>query len=60
MGALSQAVRSGKALYVGIYSYNSIRAKEAYKILKDMGVPLLIYQPSYSMLNHWIESDDLL
>ena len=60
MGALSQAVRSGKALYVGISSYNSIRTKEAYKILKDMGVPLLIYQPSYSMLNRWIESDHLL
>jgi len=60
MGALSQAVRSGKALYVGISSYNSIRTIEAYKILKDMGVPLLIHQPSYSMLNRWIESDDLL
>ena len=60
MGALSQAVKSGKALYVGISSYNSIRTIEAYTILKDMGVPLLIHQPSYSMLNRWIESDDLL
>ena len=40
--------------------YNSLRTKEAYKILKGMGVPLLIHQPSYSMLNRWIESDDLL
>ena len=60
MGALSQAVKSGKALYVGISSYNSKRTIEAYKILKDMGVPLLIHQPSYSLLNRWIESDDLL
>lgn len=60
MGALAQAVASGKALYVGISSYNSRRSREAAAILADMGVPLLIHQPSYSMLNRWIESDGLL
>src|SRR6202451_1582812 len=55
MGALVSAVRQGKALYVGISSYSPERTREAAKILKSMGVPLLIHQPSYSMLNRWIE-----
>jgi L-glyceraldehyde 3-phosphate reductase len=55
MGALAQAVRRGKALYVGISSYSPERTREAAKILKAMGVPLLIHQPSYSMLNRWVE-----
>ncbi len=55
MGALVSAVHQGKALYVGISSYNPDRTREAAKILKSMGVPLLIHQPSYSMLNRWIE-----
>jgi L-glyceraldehyde 3-phosphate reductase len=55
MGALAQAVRQGKALYVGISSYGPERTREAAKILKSMGVPLLIHQPSYSMLNRWVE-----
>lgn len=59
MGALAQAVRQGKALYVGISSYSPERTREAAKILQGEGVPLLIHQPSYSMLNRWIE-DDLL
>lgn len=59
MGALVQAVRQGKALYVGISSYSPERTREAAKILQSEGVPLLIHQPSYSMLNRWIE-DGLL
>ena len=55
MGALATAVHQGKALYVGISSYSPERTREAAKILKQMGVPLLIHQPSYSMLNRWIE-----
>jgi L-glyceraldehyde 3-phosphate reductase len=55
MGALVSAVHQGKALYVGISSYQPDRARQAAKILKSMGVPLLIHQPSYSMLNRWIE-----
>jgi L-glyceraldehyde 3-phosphate reductase len=55
MGALVQAVHQGKALYVGISSYSPERAREAAAILKSMGVPLLIHQPSYSMLNRWVE-----
>ena len=55
MGALVSAVHAGKALYVGISSYSPERTREAAKILKSMGVPLLIHQPSYSMLNRWIE-----
>jgi L-glyceraldehyde 3-phosphate reductase len=55
MGALDTAVRQGKALYVGISSYSAERTKEAAKILRDLGTPLLIHQPSYSMLNRWIE-----
>ncbi|HTR12963.1 MAG TPA: L-glyceraldehyde 3-phosphate reductase [Roseiarcus sp.] len=60
MGALESAVRQGKALYVGISSYNSRRAKEAAAILKELGARCLIHQPSYSMLNRWIEEDKLL
>lgn len=60
MGALDQAVRSGKALYAGISSYNSKRTKQAAKILRDLGTPCIIHQPSYSMINRWIEDDDLL
>jgi L-glyceraldehyde 3-phosphate reductase len=59
MGALDTAVRQGKALYVGISSYSAQKTKEAHEILRDLGTPLLIHQPSYSMLNRWIE-DDLL
>jgi L-glyceraldehyde 3-phosphate reductase len=55
MGALVTAVHQGKALYVGISSYSPERTREAAKILKQMAVPLLIHQPSYSMLNRWIE-----
>src|ERR1022692_4375222 len=57
MGALAQAVRQGKALYVGISSYSPERTREAAKILKSEGVPLLIHQPSYSMLNRWVEKE---
>jgi L-glyceraldehyde 3-phosphate reductase len=59
-GALDQAVRSGKALYVGISSYNSQRTREAADILRQLGTPCLIHQPSYSMLNRWVEEDGLL
>jgi L-glyceraldehyde 3-phosphate reductase len=55
MGALDTAVRQGKALYVGISSYSPAKTEEAHTILRDMGTPLLIHQPSYSMLNRWIE-----
>jgi len=55
MGALVQAVRQGKALYVGISSYSPERTREAAEILKGEGVSLLIHQPSYSMLNRWVE-----
>lgn len=55
MGALHHAVQSGKALYAGISSYSPERTREAAAILKDMGTPLLIHQPSYSMFNRWIE-----
>ncbi len=57
MGALVQAVRQGKALYVGISSYGPERTREAAEILKSEGVPLLIHQPSYSMLNRWVEKE---
>ena len=60
MGALDTAVRSGRALYVGISSYNSERTRRAAAILSDLGTPLLISQPSYSMINRWIEDDRLL
>ena len=57
MGALDSAVRQGKALYVGISSYSGARTEEAAAILRDLGTPLLIQQPSYSMLNRWVEED---
>jgi L-glyceraldehyde 3-phosphate reductase len=60
MGALDHAVRQGKALYAGISSYNSRRTKEATAILTRLGTPCLIHQPSYSMINRWIEDDRLL
>ena len=59
MQALDQIVRSGKALYVGISNYNREQTKEAYRILKELGTPFIIHQPSYSMLNRWIEEDGL-
>lgn len=59
MGALDQIVRSGKALYAGISSYNSERTREAVAILNDLGTPCLIHQPSYNMLNRWVERDGL-
>ena len=55
MGALDTAVRQGKALYVGISSYSAKRTREAVAILRALGTPLLIHQPSYSMLNRWVE-----
>src|SRR4029453_18475820 len=60
MGALDHAVKSGKALYVGISSYNSQRSREAAAILREMGTPFIIHQPSYSMINRWVEDDGLL
>ncbi|MCX5410398.1 L-glyceraldehyde 3-phosphate reductase [Streptomyces sp. NBC_00059] len=60
MGALASAVSQGKALYAGVSSYNAVQTAEAARILKEMGVPALIHQPSYSMVNRWIESDGLL
>jgi len=57
MGALDAAVRQGKALYVGISSYSAQRTREAAAILRGLGTPLLIHQPSYSMLNRWIEAE---
>jgi L-glyceraldehyde 3-phosphate reductase len=59
MGALDTAVRQGKALYAGISSYSAPRTRDAAAILRDLGTPLLIHQPSYSLLNRWIE-DGLL
>jgi L-glyceraldehyde 3-phosphate reductase len=60
MSALATAVAQGKALYAGISSYSSARTVEAARLLADRGVPLLIHQPSYSMVNRWIEDDHLL
>jgi L-glyceraldehyde 3-phosphate reductase len=60
MGALASAVQQGKALYVGISSYSSDRTREAARLLAEHKVPLLIHQPSYSMLNRWTEGDHLL
>lgn len=57
MGALAHAVRSGKALYAGISNYPAERTRQAADYLADMGVPLLIHQPSYSMLNRWVEPE---
>ncbi|WP_129663288.1 L-glyceraldehyde 3-phosphate reductase [Phytoactinopolyspora endophytica] len=59
MGALDTAVRSGRALYAGISSYSAERTREAVRIMADLGTPIAIHQPSYSMFNRWIE-DDLL
>ncbi|PYE85375.1 L-glyceraldehyde 3-phosphate reductase [Pseudoroseicyclus aestuarii] len=59
MGALDHIVRSGRALYAGISSYNAERTREAAAILKDLGTPCLIHQPSYNMLNRWVERDGL-
>jgi L-glyceraldehyde 3-phosphate reductase len=60
MMALDSAVRQGKALYVGLSSYNSRRTREAVEILRELKTPCIIHQPSYSMLNRWIEEDHLL
>ncbi|MCF2586889.1 L-glyceraldehyde 3-phosphate reductase [Brevibacterium sp. UCMA 11752] len=60
IGALDTAVRSGRALYAGISSYSAADTAKASALAKDLGTPLLIHQPSYSMVNRWIESDDLL
>ncbi|MFJ1539106.1 L-glyceraldehyde 3-phosphate reductase [Micromonospora chalcea] len=60
MGALDAIVRSGKALYVGISNYDSEQTERAAEILRDLGTPLLINQPSYSMMNRWTERDGLL
>src|SRR6187549_2449936 len=57
MGALDAAVRQGKALYVGISSYSAAKTREAAEVLRELETPLLIHQPSYSMLNRWIEPD---
>jgi len=59
MMALDHIVRSGRALYVGISSYNSQRTREAAAILKQLGTPCLIHQPSYNILNRWVETDGL-
>ncbi len=57
MGALATAVRQGKALYAGVSSYSAAKTREGEAILRDLGTPLLIHQPSYSMLNRWIEPE---
>ena len=57
MGALASAVQQGKALYVGVSSYSARKTREAHAILKSMGVQALIHQPSYSLMNRWIEED---
>jgi L-glyceraldehyde 3-phosphate reductase len=57
IGALDTAVRQGKALYVGISSYSAEKTREAASIARDLGTPIVIHQPSYSMLNRWIEPD---
>jgi L-glyceraldehyde 3-phosphate reductase len=60
MLALDSAVRQGKALYVGLSSYNTRRTQEAVAILRDLGTPCIIHQPSYSMINRWVEEDGLI
>jgi L-glyceraldehyde 3-phosphate reductase len=60
MLALDAAVRQGKALYVGLSSYNSQRTREAHAILRELRTPCIIHQPSYSMINRWVEEDGLL
>src|ERR671924_374300 len=57
LGALDSAVRQGKALYVGVSSYSAGRTREAVSVLRELGTPLLIHQPSYSMFNRWIEEE---
>jgi L-glyceraldehyde 3-phosphate reductase len=57
MGALHSAVRTGKARYVGISSYSPRRTEEAIQLLRELGTPLLIHQPSYSMFNRWVETE---
>jgi L-glyceraldehyde 3-phosphate reductase len=59
MGALDHIVRTGRALYVGVSSYNAQRTREAAAILKDLGTPFVIHQPSYNILNRWVETDGL-
>ena len=59
MGALDHIVRSGKALYVGISSYSAAKTREAAALLKDLGTPCVIHQPSYNILNRWVETDGL-
>jgi len=59
MGALDHIVRSGRAIYAGISSYNSERTRQAVAILNDLGTPCVIHQPSYNMLNRWVERDGL-
>jgi len=59
MMALDHIVRSGRALYAGISSYNSQRTREAHAILKELGTPCVIHQPSYNILNRWVETDGL-
>jgi L-glyceraldehyde 3-phosphate reductase len=59
LGAVATAVKQGKALYAGISSYSGARTEDAVRILRELGTPLLIHQPSYSLVNRWIE-DDLL
>ena len=60
MGALDFAVRSGRALYAGISSYSAEKTRAAAAIMRDLGTPLLIHQPSYSLINRWVEDDGLL
>ena len=60
MGALDYIVRSGRALYVGISNYNAAQTREASRILKSLGTPCVIHQPSYNMFNRWVEDDGLL
>ena len=60
MGALDTAVRSGRALYAGISSYSAEKTREAAAIMRDLGTPLLIHQPSYSLINRWVEDEGLL
>ena len=57
MGGLAQAVRQGKALYVGISSYPEQQTRDAHRVLKSMGVPVILHQSSYSVLNRWVEKD---
>jgi L-glyceraldehyde 3-phosphate reductase len=57
MGALAHAVQMGKALYVGISSYPEQQTRDAHRILREMGVPIVLHQPSYSVINRWIERD---